>query len=77
MGESCLPEDILLAWQRSPNYGRDAKNEEPSKTEFDFLLGFMEKEVENKGQRVMAQAGFMGQTKPPSTGKQESIPNKD
>jgi len=58
MVESCLPDEILVAWQRSANYGREGRHEDPPRTEFDFMLEFVKKEVENEGQRTMVQSGF-------------------
>ena len=58
MVESCVPEEILMAWQRSPNFGKEDKTCDPPKTEFDFLLDFIKQEVENEGQRKIAKEGF-------------------
>jgi hypothetical protein len=58
MVESCLPDEILLAWQRSQNYGREDREADPPKTEFDFLIEFVKQEVENEGQRELAHSGF-------------------
>jgi len=55
MVESCLPGDILVAWQRSPNYTKEDKEANPPRTEFDFLLEVVKKEVLNEGQRDMPQ----------------------
>ncbi|OXA50284.1 Pro-Pol polyprotein [Folsomia candida] len=58
MVESILPEETLMAWQRSANFGKDGKSENPPRTEFDYLMAFLKQEVENEGQRLLAQAGF-------------------
>jgi hypothetical protein len=58
MVESCLPEAILVAWQRSPNYGREDRNANSPTMEFDYLLEFIKQEVENENQREMAKSGF-------------------
>lgn len=58
MVESILPEDILIAWQRSANFGKDGANENPPKTELDFLMQFLKQEVESEQQRGLARAGF-------------------
>jgi hypothetical protein len=58
MVESCLPSEILTAWQRSSEYGRDGSAENPPQTEFDYMMSFIKKEVEGEEQRSLAQAGF-------------------
>ncbi len=58
MVESSLPVDILLAWQRSQNFGRDGSNESPPKSELDFLMGFLKIEIDNEEQRKLAREGF-------------------
>lgn len=58
MVESCLPEEVLVAWQRSAHYGRDGKGENPPRTEFDYMLEFVKREVENESQRALVQSGF-------------------
>ena len=58
MVESCLPDEILTAWQRCSNYGRDGRNDNPPRTEFEYMLEFVKREVEYEGQRELAQAGF-------------------
>jgi hypothetical protein len=81
MVESSLPEDILLAWQRSANFGRDGTLENPPKTELDFLMSFLKQEIENEEQRNMARNGFGGVTKdeekkrfPRRRGAHEDVP---
>ncbi|XP_037037370.1 uncharacterized protein LOC119075084 [Bradysia coprophila] len=56
MVESILPEDILIAWQRSPNFGRSTLD--PPKSELDFLMQFLQQEVESEEQRSLARTGF-------------------
>ncbi|XP_035715513.1 uncharacterized protein LOC110859590 [Folsomia candida] len=58
MVESSLPEDLLVAWQRSLFYGHDGSQSNPPQSELDFLLKFLKKEVENEGQRSLAKSGF-------------------
>lgn len=58
MVESSLPEEISIAWQRSPNFGKDGSSDNPPKTELDFLMEFLRQEVESEQQRSLARAGF-------------------
>jgi len=58
MVESSLPEEILLAWQRSPLFGQDGSREIPPKSELDFLMEFLKTEIDNEEQRKLAGAGF-------------------
>lgn len=58
MVESSLPEDLLLAWQRSPYYGYEAGPEDEQGSDLQLLMMFLEKEVNNEEQRNLAQAGF-------------------
>lgn len=58
MLESCLPEDILIAWQRSANYYKDGSLADPSMTEMDYLLQFLRSEVQSEEQRILARANF-------------------
>ncbi|XP_021964265.1 uncharacterized protein LOC110859612 [Folsomia candida] len=78
MVESCLPDDVLLAWQRSASFGKDGKNETPPRTEFDYMMEFVRGEVENETQRQLAQAGFgVGEEKvneKQKNGNKSSIP---
>ncbi|OXA42202.1 hypothetical protein Fcan01_23221 [Folsomia candida] len=57
MVESSLPEETLIAWQRSPDFGKDGSLLQPPKTELDFLLNFLRQEVENEQQRTLAREG--------------------
>ncbi|XP_035712900.1 uncharacterized protein LOC110856386 [Folsomia candida] len=56
--ESCLSEDVLTAWQRSSDFGRDGSKERPPKTDMDYLMDFLQREVENEVQRNMARSGY-------------------
>ncbi|XP_037029723.1 uncharacterized protein LOC119069705 [Bradysia coprophila] len=58
MVESILPEEILIAWQRSPNFGRDGSAMQPPLSELDFLMSFLRQEVESEQQRSLARTGF-------------------
>lgn len=58
MVESSLPEDILIAWQRSAMYGVDGSTENPPSTELQHLMTFLRQEVEREGQRSIVRAGF-------------------
>lgn len=58
MVESILPEDILIAWQRSQNFGVDGSALNPPKSELDFLMQFLQQEVESEQQRSLARSGF-------------------
>lgn len=73
MVESSLPEDILIAWQRSVNFGKDGANEVPPKTELDFLMSFLKQEVESEQQRGLARVGFISvYSKPPDKHKKNT-----
>jgi len=58
MIESSLPEDVLVAWQRSSFYGKVAVPGELPKTELNFLMMFLRSEVEAEEQRGLARSGF-------------------
>lgn len=58
MVESSIPEETLIAWQRSPMYEHDGSQEIPPRTELDYLILFLKKEVEREEQRAFAQSGF-------------------
>jgi hypothetical protein len=58
MVESCLPDDIIMAWQRSSNFGKEDKTSKPPVTEFDNLMKFIRQEVENETQREQACTGL-------------------
>ncbi|UYV67071.1 hypothetical protein LAZ67_4003814, partial [Cordylochernes scorpioides] len=62
MIESCLPEDVLVAWQRSPLNNCDAsKNSNSnSSSRLNNLLDFLRREVEGKERRLLARRGFEG-----------------
>lgn len=54
MVEASLPEDVLVAWQRSAKYEKDGSIENPPKSELDYLLEFLQQEVEREEQRTIA-----------------------
>lgn len=58
MVESSLPEEILIAWQRSSLYDKDGSREDPPKNELDFLFQFLQQEVEREEQRQLVKASF-------------------
>ncbi|UYV60621.1 hypothetical protein LAZ67_1001682 [Cordylochernes scorpioides] len=62
MIESCLPEDVLVAWQRSPLNNCDAsKNSNSnSSSRLNNLLDFLRREVEGEERRLLARRGFEG-----------------
>ncbi|CAL8136866.1 unnamed protein product [Orchesella dallaii] len=53
MIESSLPDNILLAWQRSSCYGKDGSTENPPKSKYDYLMEFIRLEVENEAKRTL------------------------
>jgi len=63
MVESSLPEDTLLAWQRSPSYGRDGSKEVPPMSELDYLMKFLKTEIDHEETRKLARDGFGIHTK--------------
>lgn len=58
MVESSLPEDIIIAWQRSSLYERDGSAEQPPKGNLDYLIEFLRQEVEREEQRSLMKNGF-------------------
>ncbi|UYV61846.1 hypothetical protein LAZ67_1006840 [Cordylochernes scorpioides] len=62
MIESCLPEDVLVAWQRSPLNNCDAsKNSNSnSSSRLNNLLDFLRREVEGEERGLLARRGFEG-----------------
>ncbi|UYV72420.1 hypothetical protein LAZ67_9003051 [Cordylochernes scorpioides] len=62
MIESCLPEDVLVAWQRSPlNNCDESKNSNSnSSSRLNNLLDFLRREVEGEERRLLARRGFEG-----------------
>lgn len=56
MVESSLPEDIIIAWQRSALYERDGSEEQPPN--LDYLMEFLRQEVEREEQRNLMKNGF-------------------
>lgn len=59
MVESSLPEEMMIAWQRSTLYEKDGSIESPPKSKLDFLLEFLRQEVEREEQRRLAKSGFL------------------
>ncbi|UYV63786.1 hypothetical protein LAZ67_2005619, partial [Cordylochernes scorpioides] len=62
MIESCLPEDVLVAWHRSPlNNCDELKNSNSnSSSRLNNLLDFLRREVEGEERRLLARRGFEG-----------------
>ncbi|UYV75610.1 hypothetical protein LAZ67_13000736, partial [Cordylochernes scorpioides] len=62
MIESCLPEDVLVAWQRSPLNNCDASRDSNSNSSsrLNNLLDFLRREVEGEERRLLARRGFEG-----------------
>ncbi|UYV67624.1 hypothetical protein LAZ67_5001398 [Cordylochernes scorpioides] len=62
MIESCLPEDVLVAWQRSPLNSCDASRDSNSNSSsrLNNLLDFLRREVEGEERRLLARKGFEG-----------------
>lgn len=56
--ESSLPDEILIAWQRSVNFGKDGSLENPPTTELHYLMQFLKQEVESEQQRNLARSSF-------------------
>ncbi|OXA37216.1 hypothetical protein Fcan01_28024 [Folsomia candida] len=61
--ESCLPEKILLTWQRSPLRKQDGSQLNPKKNELDYLMEFLREEMEGEQTRKSVRAGFEITTK--------------
>lgn len=62
--ESTLPKEVLTAWQRSPNWGKDGSTMRPPQTDLQLLTDFLKVEVQCKDQRQLVQSGFQSQKKP-------------
>ncbi|UYV63047.1 hypothetical protein LAZ67_2002938 [Cordylochernes scorpioides] len=62
MIESCLPEDVLVAWQRSPLNSCEASKDSNSNSSsrLNNLLDFLRREVEGEERRLLARRGFEG-----------------
>ncbi len=58
MVESSLPEDVHIAWQRSPLYEKDGSTESPPMNELDYLFQFLQQEVERGEQRQLIKTSF-------------------
>lgn len=72
MVETSLPEDVLVAWQRSPKYEHDGSLENLPKSELDYLLEFLKQEVEREEQRSLVKTGL--NNKVPQKKTEASIP---
>ncbi|XP_037047435.1 uncharacterized protein LOC119082120 [Bradysia coprophila] len=59
MVEASLPEEALIAWQRSTLYETDGSAQNPPKGKLDFLLEFLNQEVEREYQRSLMRTGFL------------------
>ncbi|XP_071056562.1 uncharacterized protein [Onthophagus taurus] len=59
--ESCLPEELLRVWQRTPEPTDKASN--PSKTRLNHLMEFLKAEVEGEERIALAVEGFGVETK--------------
>lgn len=70
MVESSLPEDIIIAWQRSQLYERDGSEELPPKGNLDYLMEFLRQEVEREEQRNLMKNGFFESKEKSTTKKQ-------
>ncbi|XP_071643041.1 uncharacterized protein [Temnothorax longispinosus] len=62
--ESTLPEEVLTAWQRSPNWGKDGSAMNPPQTDLQLLIDFLKLEVQCEDQRKLVRTGFQTQKKP-------------
>ncbi len=71
MVESSLPEDIIIAWQRSPLYEKDGSVEQPPKGNLDFLMEFLRQEVEREEQRNLMKNGFFESKEKSTTNKKQ------
>ncbi|CAL8140831.1 unnamed protein product [Orchesella dallaii] len=60
--ESCLTEDVFMAWQRSPLYEKDGSAEKPPRSKLDYLLQFLKDESKREMKREQAQEGFRWET---------------
>ena len=58
MVESCLPEEALVAWQRSALYMVDDKKSEDPKSKLDLIMEFIRREVQAEEKRKLVQSGF-------------------
>ncbi|XP_021959017.1 uncharacterized protein LOC110854896 [Folsomia candida] len=79
MVESSLPEETLIAWQRSSFYGKDGSTATPPRTELDYLMDFIKQEVEAEEMRKLVKIGFSEskETKKESHGHREKKAAKD
>jgi len=58
MVESSLPDNILIAWQRSPHYSSDSNDTEEQKTELTSLMEFLARKAASEIQRKTVREGF-------------------
>lgn len=56
--ESSLTEEVLLAWQRSPQSTKYGTKENPPKTRLDYLIEFLEGELQIKQKISLAQSSL-------------------
>lgn len=56
--ESCLSEEVFVAWQRSPFYEKDGSAENPPKSKLDYLLQFLKAESQREMKREQAKEDF-------------------
>ncbi|CAL8100780.1 unnamed protein product [Orchesella dallaii] len=73
--ESCLPEQILYNWQRSPLSSYDGSADEPPKTRLDTLMSFVEREVEIR-QRIELTRAFATQQRGEPSEKRAMLKDK-
>jgi len=67
--ESSLSIELLQAWQRSPLSKKDGNAEVPKKSNLDFLMEFIEAEVEGEQRIELARQGFENMQNSESSGK--------
>lgn len=56
--ESCLPDDVLINWQRGLQGKLDTSLEEPTKTRLDLLMEYLGKEVDIRQRLGIVREGF-------------------
>lgn len=73
--ESCLPDDTMLTWQRSPMATEDGSLLNPKKTRLDLLIEFLGKEVDIRQRMGIARGGFQNsvEPKPVKRGHHEAV----
>ncbi|XP_011860126.1 PREDICTED: uncharacterized protein LOC105557489, partial [Vollenhovia emeryi] len=76
--ESTLPVQVLTAWQRSPNWGKEGSAMDPPQTDLQLLVSFLKLEVQCEDQRQLVHAGFQIQKKPEKkSNKNVAFQNED